>query len=788
MSLLLRGRELREAQALLIEAPALTAGAQIASFLAASSQTAVRRTRRIAIGASVVASALAGLTMFAFNQAQTAQSRELVTRSLVDAQGDHALLLADLALEVKRSVDSRGALYALLSKFRHVEHYLHAHPPGVRAVALSQDGQRVAAAGDGAVVYVWDLRNPGKPLKKLQAPDVPTLRPNRVHAIEFIDTESVVIAYEWGGLRLWDTTTSTTHGIAGWPAPSSHTLKVSTDWHGVDPEPIESRGERPTTALRLTDDRKQAIVGDYSGRLFLVDLEQRTVQMQRPSSLGGVQAIAWLNDARAIIAGDSAGRLEGYKVDNRQPLVFDSNPHRSELVFIAHLAQANELLTVDRTGLLVWWTRTDARLSVARQTMLPYFPIAADHADESRLFVTTRPGLIRIIDARTGEELTDSSWSGHRLAALAFRCGNRLPRCVSGGVGGEVILWRTDHAHPLHILESPIEDTPLRLRRTASGAIEFFDKPADHVASRLLSQFDRKRVRPAAGLVALAAQEDGDGIAMSFADGRIEWRAAMDNTPRLLEVGDEDTAFIDMLAVSNSGEYIAGVTRQPLEVFVWKTSGAQRPMLKTRLDTFVSSLRFSPDGRQLFAGTLNGELLRWDLPNPSEPVRARWVDAPLFTIEFSRDQRHVIVGSGGGDRHIRIADRHSLELENELPERHTSGIDELEMTPDGRTLISASSDGSVVLWDTASWRDFGAFSLGLDTLVADMALDSRGDTLFIATDRSVSGWRIALDDARAAACQLANRRLLPVEREQLADMWPRRDSCSRATGSYLPQS
>jgi len=358
------------------------------------------------------------------------------------------------------------------------------------------------------------------------------------------------------------------------------------------------------------------------------------------------------------------------------------------------------------------------------------------------------------------------------------RCQSTSKRCVTGGVGGEVIMWDLERAHPLFSWSQKIDDMTWRLRRNGSGSIDYFSQPTHQLAVARISNRGTASVEPAEGLMAIAVQEGGDGVVLSFGDGRVEWRSGGKTGSHRLAVSGEKLALVDMLAVSNSGRYVAGVTRQPL--MVWDTKKPTTPMWLRPLNGFVSSVKFTPDDHHLVAGTLDGEVLHWKIvENSSEPAMRKIANGPVFAIEFSRSQKEVILGSGAGDRNIRVVDLSKLNILRVLPERHAGSIAELELSPDGTMLVSAADDGSIRLWDTETWRDLGSFSVGLDTLVSDLSFDVTGEKLYVLSARSLSEWQVSSDSIQAISCRIANRSLRLEELEQLNQFqWPQRHACA----------
>jgi WD40 repeat protein len=213
--------------------------------------------------------------------------------------------------------------------------------------------------------------------------------------------------------------------------------------------------------------------------------------------------------------------------------------------------------------------------------------------------------------------------------------------------------------------------------------------------------------------------------------------------------------------------FVAAADLASRRLFVWRREHPEAPLFKAQLDQMPTVLSFSPDERLLVIGHLGGKLARWDLTQkPYRILPAQHVlTGPIFALTFSPDGTQLFTGSGAGDRHIRQWDPWPLDLVREFPERHAVSLSALQVSPDSKLLASASDDGEVVLWDTATWREVGSLPHAPDTLFKSVAFEQNAH-LVAAGDSGVWTWRISDKDLLEAACHLANRTMEPDEWEQ----------------------
>jgi WD40 repeat protein/serine/threonine protein kinase len=114
----------------------------------------------------------------------------------------------------------------------------------------------------------------------------------------------------------------------------------------------------------------------------------------------------------------------------------------------------------------------------------------------------------------------------------------------------------------------------------------------------------------------------------------------------------------------------------------------------------VERVAFSPDGRHIASGCLDGTIQIWDTATGSvlHHLHKGQKDAPMTcSLTYSLDGQHLAAADYHGD--IRVWRATTGELLAAFRSHETAIWNRLAFSPDGRTLASAAWDGSVKLWD-----------------------------------------------------------------------------------------
>ena len=111
----------------------------------------------------------------------------------------------------------------------------------------------------------------------------------------------------------------------------------------------------------------------------------------------------------------------------------------------------------------------------------------------------------------------------------------------------------------------------------------------------------------------------------------------------------------------------------------------------------IQTTAFSPDGKLLVTGAMDGRTILWDYASRTVVGRLVGHHGPILTAEFSPDGHYLV--SGGDDSTVRLWDVASRSQVTIL-HGHQKGVISVAFTPDGRSILSSSKDHTIKVWET----------------------------------------------------------------------------------------
>jgi WD40 repeat protein len=616
---------------------------------------------------------------------------------------------------------------------------LRGYGTGNMPVALSPDGKALAAASDGGI-QLWEVTT-GKALHQVRGPA------NGALLLVFSPDSKVLAA------RSFD------QGISLWAADTGKEIRTLQN-NQRQPRIVSFRGVPGGLPLAFAPDSKSLAVvlteiDQQKRETFVKVLEADTGKEVRRFKItpAGGSAVAFSPDGK-VLAYTNAARIHLCEAESGKELHQIQNLPGG----VATLVFTPDSKTLAgrplRSGMIHLWDVATGQEKRRLGEPMPglragaVFPPGVGGASapdlafapDGKVLAAGGQNVVRFWDTATGKELALAD--GHAVPVASVLASSDGKTVVSLGTDNTVRRWDRATGKELGRLQAPPGTTCVAFSSDGRTAAFGGRDATIHVYDLVTAQERHQLAGHTNGTVALTFAADGKALASrGSSDGMIRVYdvatgkdlkqitlapGAAPPAPRgvVAVPGIPVNASRPGLAFSPDGRILAAfepARRQAggaIGLYDVVTGKAIR-QIELPPQAAVVSFAFSPDGRSLAAATAAQTVIVWEVasarershlgtagPGPQPVMRAaafvssRVASAPApasETVAFSPDGRTVAWASAG---QVRLGD---VETEKEIDQLqgHQGVVRAVAFAADGRTLVSGSSDTTILLWDTA---------------------------------------------------------------------------------------
>jgi WD40 repeat protein/DNA-binding SARP family transcriptional activator len=714
------------------------------------------------------------------NEARVAEAQRLGVRALSEPRLDRSLLLARQGVALDDSPLTRGYLFEALLRSPAAVRVIGGSGNPLAALDLSPDGRTLAAGDTAGNVLFFDAatgRPAGPPYRALRAISAARFSPDGTlvalvegDSVEVLDARThqsrgTLLPAAPNGRELvnnpWvlgaiafspDSRVLAADVIHNLPQRSSADIVRWDVRTGRRLAPAQQIAPTPQATLAGFIARGAQLVTSSAAANASVIRDAGTLQPLR--RLRGGDTHAEISpDGRVVALGgvDGSVRILDLRTGIRRVA---TDRHDGAVTDLRFTADSRKLLTAGADGRLIEWNVADAQRIETFTGHAGTISQIAIAPDGKTAYSAGEDGTV-ITWGLTGDRPLNRPFSAPPRSALVFPADER----GSNGPTDYAPTGTTIPVAGLAVAATP-EGRGFAVPDDA-GYVDVFD-------SRTLTRVGRVPVSPGKQVAAVALSPDGRAVAATTADGHMRF-ADLRHPERL---GPPQTAAYGpawSLAFSGDGRWLAtaGVGASSLpSLQLWD---ARRRTLASTSElspgpSNATDVTFSPDGTKLAAAANNGNgntaIEIFSVPRLAQLKTLR-ADAGT-ALQFSPDGRLLVFGDVQG--RVWFYDTHTWTPRSRPLLAHTGAVTTINFSPDGQTLATTSDDGTTRLWDVLSGRPISTGLPGFSQRYVAAAFVDRGTHLVTLDDRGRGYlWDIQPQSWARRACEVAGRTLTRAE-------------------------
>jgi WD40 repeat protein len=473
----------------------------------------------------------------------------------------------------------------------------------------------------------------------------------------------------------------------------------------------------PQCTVAFSPDGKRVLTGGFDSITRLWDVETGLVIRRFEGRTESWSSVAFSPDGGLVLRGEGDGTTRLWNAETGR-VVRTFRGHEGRVYSVAFFPDGRRVLTGGKDATARLWDIGSGREIRRLEHSGVIFSVAAS-PDGRWILTAGEDRKARLWNAETGREAR--RLEGHResIGVAVFSPDGRL--VLTGSDDRTARLWDVESGREVRRFEG--HTTRIRFAAFAPGGRRVLTGTwgaKDHTA-RLWDAATGREIRRFAGATFTPVAFSPDGRMVLTGNCWIDrpstpaevGRAPLPSSTRLwdAETGREirrfegKTAWVSSVAFSPDGRQIV-VGRADRVARLWSVEAGQVIRSYKGHAAAIHSVAFSPDGRRVLTAGADRTARLWNADTGRELRRFEGHEDEVGAAVFSPDGGLVLTGSRDGTARLWSA---GTGQEVRRLEGHVNGVVSVAFSPDGRRLLTGSFGGAAQLWDPESGKRIRRF-------------------------------------------------------------------------------
>lgn len=515
----------------------------------------------------------------------------------------------------------------------------------------------------------------------------------------------------------------------------------------------------------------------------LLTCEEETVEITHEAIIGAWDRLSdWVDS-------DRGGLIVHRRLTHAAQVWYDSG------------RDAGELLGPARLPLVQEWATIGGHTRDLNQRERDY--LAASAAQQEAAILAQRRRTRKL--QRLVAALAVASVVALVLALAAYTQQRSATRARDTAMSRQVALQAVRLRDKDPALSAQLALAAYRVDPTVEARSALLDSTAVHTPVRF--------VGPRAGRTVVATDSGGTLLAIGALDATVTLYQVDGGTTPATEVGriPAPTGAAGpqpmMLEIGPGDDVLARITTGRIEL--WDISDHRAPHQLSTITTpgvTHTSVAFSPDRRQLAAGTTETGLARWDIADPSHPAALPALVLPAGSPVAAYSPDGTLLAAAGPEASLRIwrlAGASAEQVYDRAADGSTAHALALRFSPDSKTLVAGGRSREVLRWrldDPAAPTELPRLR-GFDSYINDLTFSPDGSQLAVSSsDHSTRIWRSDTESTEpelilpnlaivvSVRYALGGRMVITGDESGVAHLWPLPGPVLRGAQSTIYQT